>query len=888
MKGAAAFMITMLVAATGTRAIASDEDFAVGSLVIPMDTTYQDRGIFEAFGLVYALLRADVPVSWVIKRGKSQGDADFVVSAKDFATNAAIDDHGYRGGPFVIRASDAERARPVVTLWRSTHPNTTVHVTTAVFRGWVSKRLVTAPTIAVFSDGNEDIAFGYLNAAGIPDSTGKPWPTRKNGDSLYPGYPDALTVAMVAGPTTVSHSDGKLFDGEDNPAYCQIMTMHWSVNDVVDEFVGEIRAFLNHPTHLFAECQAVNALENNVHGKFLTTNGFRIGTKPGSVTTLNADYPFAQMDGAFGIVGGSEPSYSLPPGDTYKDIDVVMITAAGSPTGVQDVWMTGFLDGLCSIDDEFSRSNGTDPDAGVCDRGIGKVSYLGGHRYETKLPLSANPNSQGTRLFLNSLFEADCATAEGQPYVTLSLGGPAFGGPSVTYQIVARNFGPGPIQDVVVVDTLPAGVVPVSGTEPYVWNAGARTVTWTIGNLGAGATEALTLTVMLPAEGTWQNNARVTYKVGLNTRAVDAVPVSTTYGSDRDQDGCPNDVEAAQGTNPDVPDTDGDGALDCADTCPTIANPVQDLMTDDQNCGVCGRACALAHAVAECAGGECVIGVCEDGWTDLDQRSDNGCELACVPSAANDVTCDAKDDDCDGQVDEDWTSERCGIGACASWSACVGGVVLACAPLAPGVESLAAGTCENGRDDDCDRWIDGDDPSCAATVDPDTSADVGGDVGGEGDAVGGEVDAGGEVAGDVGVDAEEDTGVPIDETVSTDTSESDTGVEVVENDTHVDDTKESDTRGDDTIESDTSEVVESDTRGDDASESDTAESDTAESDTQVAGDGGDAGDTKVGGNLEGSGCGCAGGGFDPGGLALGLMALALSRRGGRAGRSARR
>jgi len=123
-----------------------------------------------------------------------------------------------------VRAVDAARAQPIIDLWQRDN--------------------VTA----------EDIAFGYLNAAGIPDSQGQAWPTRKNGDSLYPNHPDALNIATVAGPTTSSHSDGALFDEDDNPVYCQIMTMHWGVNDVVDEVVAELRAFLAHPTHLFAEC----------------------------------------------------------------------------------------------------------------------------------------------------------------------------------------------------------------------------------------------------------------------------------------------------------------------------------------------------------------------------------------------------------------------------------------------------------------------------------------------------------------------------------------------------------------------------------------------------------------------------------------------------------
>ena len=39
----------------------------------------------------------------------------------------------------------------------------------------------------------------------------------------------------------------------------------------------------------------------------------------------------------------------------------------------------------------------------------GKVSYLGGHKYSTNVPVTSGSQAQGTRLFLNALFEAQCA-----------------------------------------------------------------------------------------------------------------------------------------------------------------------------------------------------------------------------------------------------------------------------------------------------------------------------------------------------------------------------------------------------------------------------------------------------------------------------------------------
>ena len=51
-----------------------------------------------------------------------------------------------------------------------------MHEATASFTGYVAKEMVAAPTIAVFSDGNENIATCYLRAAGIPQSNGAEFP----------------------------------------------------------------------------------------------------------------------------------------------------------------------------------------------------------------------------------------------------------------------------------------------------------------------------------------------------------------------------------------------------------------------------------------------------------------------------------------------------------------------------------------------------------------------------------------------------------------------------------------------------------------------------------------------------------------------------------------
>lgn len=498
-------------------AIAAADDFAAGSLIVPMDTTYQDKGMFEAYGLVYELLRQGVPVRWVIKIGKKNGDIDFTATGSDVRTGMMLQAHGYRGGPWVVDAADAAAALPIVQAWQMKNLNTAVHQATAAFTGDVARKLVVAPSIAMMADGNQKIARKYMMAAKIPDSTGDPlWP-----DSS----PDMLDPVELSGPTTMSHTDGKLFDEDGDPVYCQFMSMHWGVADAqkAPEVVAEMREFLQHPTHLFAECQAVNAFENLApHGFFLTSKGFLIGQQPNAYDYFQGDSPFAQIDGPFASVGGSEPAYTLPMGETYKAGDTVLITQKLTPVGVNDVWMSGFIDGICpGLQDN--------PDISALCLTAGKVSYLGGHEYDVAVPLSANPKSQGVRLFLNSLFEAPCATAEGLPMVSLIKKAPAVVDvPTITYDLEYVNDGAMTALDATITDTLPPGTTFVSATDNGVHANGV--VTWKLGNLGEAEGGTVSVTVDLDAPGTYINSASIGFRTGVNQLTLESDPVSTDYG----------------------------------------------------------------------------------------------------------------------------------------------------------------------------------------------------------------------------------------------------------------------------------------------------------------------------------------------------------------------
>ena len=689
----------LLVAVAFSAPALAQQSFPSGSLIIPMDIDDQDAGMLRAFGLVYRMLLNDVPVSWCIMPGKSlyTGSAknptnaanaeDFMAAAKDVRTGATLSTVRYRGGPFVIDAAYRTQALAIVTAWnagQSTIVN--VHEATAAFSAFVDRVLVNAPNIGINADGNEPIAFEYMNAAGIPDSAGNPW----TGNS-----PGVMAPEDIAGPTTTDHRDGALWGASGQPHYCQLMSMHWSVsrNATSNEAIAEMSEYLlNYPVHLFAECQAVNQLEDAPAGHFVSTdNGTGAPTKSvacGTTATpnnglcakkptpapplefLNSHLPFAQMDGPFKAVGGSEPAYGLAPGSTYYDAGIVMIreqSAAGGVNGKADLWMTGFANSagnVCTISESGSNCVSR-----------GKVSYLGGHQYSVKVPISANGDTQGTRLFLNSLLEAECVTARGAANVALTASAPAYTAtPIVTLTIDWHNAGAGAAVAARLTDALPAGAAFVSATGGGTFSAGR--VVWDLGDLAPGAAGAVTVTVALPSYGSYTNSATVTYKVGNNTKTGSSNTTTTLYAADAPGAGGGGGGQAGSG-----------GSTACVGvSCPgpTPADPCKTGKCDQAN-GACGIVAVADGTPCDdgnvcTVGTTCTAGSCGGGAAAQCAPPANPCQIAtcvvgsgCVVSAAaNGTVCSSGD--------------LCVIGQSCISGVCSGGATRGC--------SASASTCQ--------------------------------------------------------------------------------------------------------------------------------------------------------------------------------------------------
>lgn len=508
---------TSMAGATACMLAPALTTFDPGSLIIPMDTSAdgQDFGMLKAYGLVYALLKNGVPVHWTINSMKAANGIDFTIALSGTLQNFETGDsiavpRDYRGGPFVIAAADAAAAMPIIAAWQSTTgDNTVVHrLTNGTFSAEIARTLTSAPRIAVLKDGNEGIAYSNFNAAGIPDSTGGAWTAAS---------PDVLTEAAIAGAP--GPGNGALFHSGGLARYCYLASMHYEPTALLPQVVGETRSWLEQgpQTHAFMQCQAARAFESDVSGRFLTTNGIDDdGSAPMTVANRLPTDPLTQIDGSFAVDSGQVDAISLASGSIFKTGVRTLINDATSPLTQRIVMMNGRLDGS----------------SGPPTRG--QVTYLAGHDYSTALPITSNPQTNGIRLFLNTIFESGCASDPIQDDVVLTKSAPAYSNNGViTYTINYSNPSPQPVENLKLTDNVPAGLAVLSASPGTTFTGSL--ITWNLPPLAPGANGSVTFTVN-GADGTYSNKASLEYahmtvkKVTSNTvtTVIDTIPPTVT------------------------------------------------------------------------------------------------------------------------------------------------------------------------------------------------------------------------------------------------------------------------------------------------------------------------------------------------------------------------
>jgi len=124
----------------------------------------------------------------------------------------------------------------------------------------------------------------------------------------------------------------------------------------------------------------------------------------------------------------------------------------------------------------------------------------------------------------------------------------------------------------------------------------------------------------------------------------------------------------------------------------------------------CEQTSVCTSSTIECGGVpfECTTVCLAYGYT----GQWGGCVGEANPQAE---TCNNLDDDCDGQTDEDLGSTTCGLGFCqVTMDNCISGVPQTCTPPSPPESSETS--CSDTFDNDCDGYIDSQDPDCRCEI----------------------------------------------------------------------------------------------------------------------------------------------------------------------------
>jgi len=478
---------------------------------LPADEEWQGEANLEVYGLVHHLLRHGVPIHWAILPGKVHDEPDLLATTTPLA-GGTPELRSYSAGPWVIAAPDInDELIDLIWDWQALHRNVTVHRSAEAFLAPIERTLVAAPVVSVLADGNESIAFSYLNAAVIPTFEEGSWPPVQLSD--YSNYPDIFDPIAVAGSPQVS-DDGALFAEDGYPFASSLITIHLDEASLPDGFGHEIWSYLESGTpQVFATCESIRSLEIAGDG-ILTTGGIVGGVNPGNnLAYFKSDHPLAQHSGDFRPSGGQMLSMLLSADSAYRGGTEVFLSKLGSGEGQRDVLVSG-------------RPGEA-----------GRVTYLSGHRYETEQPEANNTGTNGVRFLLNSLL-LDERLREGQlKDVVLTLDAPHWEfSPQVALK-VDWSFAGTWVRDAEIILSLPENLILPEDLGAAVYDAEEQALIWSVGTIPDGAQGTRVLDVVLPAPGGWDFSIRARYRIGHTVFTTEGPARQLHYDIDSDGDG---------------------------------------------------------------------------------------------------------------------------------------------------------------------------------------------------------------------------------------------------------------------------------------------------------------------------------------------------------------
>ena len=449
------------------------ENFLPGTLIIPMDTTFQNSGMYKAYGLVHNLLSNNIPVKWAIDQGKAFDGVDFTATTEDIVTLAPILNFGYTGGPFIIDSTFAVAALPFITAWQALYPTVVVHRATAPFSADIVATMNRSSRIAVEED-NYGIVENYLNLASITNTLGNPWAGSANNE------PDAHD------PTEIGQ--GALFgfvtpaqDPCRKRAYDIFISPHTGNSTWTNQTNSdELKNFLAVGGMLHAMCESIESIEefpvlNPNH--LLTQTGIPNDQNQGDNGTFTVDtpsFPIAQAVST-GLV------QQLPGGsiETWRNS-----LASYYP---QTMILAHFIEKPLTDNLQYDFAIGGPYKGGTA--GAGYVVYEGGHDYSPKVPYAGTEDENlYYRFVLNSVFYSVA-----KPYMDLVITPTTIFQDvinTVTFDIV--NTGGSPATNTTFSVTLALGVSYNNDAIVPPTSIVGQTLTWNLSTVNSGTAVTFT------------------------------------------------------------------------------------------------------------------------------------------------------------------------------------------------------------------------------------------------------------------------------------------------------------------------------------------------------------------------------------------------------------